>query len=75
MAGYNAGPHRVALWLRRKGDLPMDEFIEEVPYQEAREYGKKVLKYLMMYRSLYGSKRQDWVDQDINANYRGNINF
>ena len=50
----------------------MDEFIEEVPYQGARVQ-KKVLKYMMMYRSLYGSTRQDCCPH--NADYRGNINY
>ena len=75
MAGYNAGPHRVALWLRRKGNLPMDEFIEEIPYDEAREYGKKVLRYLMIYRGLYGNGQTDWVAQTIDSDYADNINF
>lgn len=75
IAGYNAGPHRVAAWLDAKGSLPMDEFIEEIPYNEARAYTKKVLKHLMLYKRIYTGKT-DWpVGQVIDPRYRDNINF
>lgn len=75
IAGYNAGPHRVAAWLDAKGHLPMDEFIEEIPYNEARAYTKKVLRHLMLYRRIYEG-RSDWpVAQVIDPRYRDNINF
>ena len=75
IAGYNAGPHRVASWLDAKGGLPMDEFIEEIPYNEARAYTKKVLKHLMLYRRIYEG-RSDWpVSQVIDPRYKDNINF
>jgi soluble lytic murein transglycosylase len=75
IAGYNAGPHRVASWLDAKGHLPMDEFIEEIPYNEARAYTKKVLKHLMLYKRVY-TGRTDWpVGQVIDPRYRDNINF
>ena len=75
IAGYNAGPHRVALWLRRKGHLPMAEFIEELPYTEAREYTKKVLKYLALNRRIYLGNACVWVGQVIDPAFRDNINF
>jgi len=75
IAGYNAGPHRVAMWLGRKGHLPMDEFIEEIPYTEAREYTKKVLRYLAMYRRIYRGEANLRVEQVINPEFRDNINF
>ena len=75
IAGYNAGPHRVAMWLGRKGHLPMDEFIEEIPYTEAREYTKKVLRYLALYRRIYRGEANLRVGQVINPEFRDNINF
>ena len=75
IAGYNAGPHRVALWLRRKGQLSMDEFIEEIPYTEARRYTKRVLSYLALYRRIYSGTPGVWVGQTIDVNYQDNINF
>ena len=75
IASYNAGPHRVAAWLERKGHLPMDEFIEEMPFVEAREYAKKVLRHLALYRRIYEGDARIAVNQVIDADYRDNINF
>lgn len=75
IAGYNAGPHRVAYWLTRKGHLPMDEFVEEIPYTEAREYTKKVLRYLALYRRTYQGDDALRVGQVIDPDFRDNINF
>lgn len=75
IASYNAGPHRVASWLGPKGHLPMDEFIEEIPYNEAREYTKKVLRYLALYRRIYEGASGFDVPQRIDTHYGDNINF
>ncbi len=75
IAGYNAGPHRVAAWLKRKGHLPMDEFIEEIPYTEARGYTKKVLHYLALYRRIYEREPGLSVSQVIDPAFQDNINF
>ena len=52
-AGYNAGPHRVKGWLNAFGNLPMDEFIEHIPYVETRNYVKKVTRNYVVYKNLY----------------------
>lgn len=75
IASYNAGPHRVAAWLSRKGHLPMDEFIEEMPYTEAREYTKKVLRYLALYRRIYLGAANLTVSQVVDPDFNDNINF
>ncbi len=75
IASYNAGPHRVAAWLERKGHLPMDEFVEEMPFTEAREYAKKVLRHLALYRRIYEGDARLAVNQVIDADYGDNINF
>lgn len=75
IAGYNAGPHRVAAWLERKGHLPMDEFIEEIPYTEARRYTKRVLRYLVLYRRIYERSSHLQVSQIIDPAFGDNINF
>lgn len=75
IAGYNAGPHRVAWWLSNKGHLPMDEFVEEIPYTEAREYTKKVLRHLALYRRTYEGDAALTVGQVIDPAFRDNINF
>ena len=30
IASYNAGPDRIWRWMRRHGDRPLDEFVEEI---------------------------------------------
>ncbi len=54
IAAYNGGENAVRRWINRTGDIPMDEFIEEIPYTETRNYVKKVLKSYMEYNRLWG---------------------
>ncbi len=53
IAGYNAGPGAVDKWLKRFGALDADEFVEEIPYDEARGYTRKVLRSYAAYTRLY----------------------
>lgn len=43
IASYNAGEEAVERWKEKRGNLPLDEFIESVPYKETNFYVKKVL--------------------------------
>jgi soluble lytic murein transglycosylase len=56
IAGYNAGEAAVERWLAERGDLDMDEFMEMIPYDETRNYTKRVLASFFAYSWLYGSK-------------------
>lgn len=51
-AGYNAGEHRVNQWLERFGNVPTDEFVERIPYDETRGYVKRVVGTWQAYRTL-----------------------
>lgn len=53
-AAYNAGPHRVSQWLYYFGYMQMDEWVEHIPFQETRNYVKKVTVNYMAYSALYG---------------------
>lgn len=53
---YNAGEGAVDKWLRARGDLELDEFLETIPYDETRGYSKRVLNSYFVYRYL------DWLD-------------
>jgi soluble lytic murein transglycosylase len=53
LAAYNAGPHRVKTWRQRWPGLPIDEFIENIPFQETRLYVKLILRNLLIYEALY----------------------
>lgn len=55
IASYNAGPEAVDRWLKQRGDLALDEFVEEIPYTETRRYVKRVLMSYGVYEALYGA--------------------
>lgn len=55
LAAYNAGENALREWLFRLDGKDMDEFIEEIPYRETRDYVKRVLKSYWRYRSIYGT--------------------
>ena len=56
IAGYNAGEGAVEKWLGERGDLAMDEFMESIPYDETRNYTKRVLASYFTYSWLYGAQ-------------------
>ena len=56
IAAYNAGASAVDRWRKNTKGLKMDEFIESIPYQETRDYVKKVYASAATYRQLYGLK-------------------
>ena len=53
IAGYNAGEGAVDRWLRERGNLELDEFLETIPYDETRNYTKRVLASTFAYSWLY----------------------
>ena len=55
-AGYNAGAGRLKQWINRRGKLPMDLFVELIPYEEARGYTKRVMATFATYQYLYGDQ-------------------
>jgi soluble lytic murein transglycosylase len=52
-AAYNAGPHRVWVWLGGFGRLDLDEFVEHIPFLETRNYVKRVLSTAYTYKKVY----------------------
>jgi hypothetical protein len=56
LAAYNAGEKSVSRWLAQRGDLPLDAFIEEIPYAETNRYVRKVISFFAIYRALYNPK-------------------
>lgn len=53
VAAYNAGSGNVNRWRKAFGGLRPDEFIENIPFPETREYVKKVLANAEIYSRLY----------------------
>ena len=55
--------------------MPMDEFVEEIPFNQARLYVKKVLRFLAIYLALYEGKDSLYVGQNVRTDYRPDPNF
>lgn len=54
VAAYNAGAGSVRKFLARYPGDELDEFIEEIPFEETRFYVKRVLGSMATYQMLYG---------------------
>jgi soluble lytic murein transglycosylase len=52
---YNAGGKAMSRWCDQWGGRPLDEFIELITYDQAREYIKRVLAIYAEYRYLYAT--------------------
>ncbi len=55
IAAYNAGSHRVEAWLRASGPIETDRFVERIPYDETRNYVRRVVGHFARYRFLRGA--------------------
>jgi peptidoglycan lytic transglycosylase len=62
VAAYNAGPGRVRQWwqVRRTSDL--EAWVEQIPFDETRQYVKRVMLSWDEYRRLYGTPESATVD-------------
>jgi soluble lytic murein transglycosylase len=52
-AAYNAGPAAVLRWLERRPNLPLDLFVELIPFKETRGYLRQVVADYFIYHQLY----------------------
>jgi soluble lytic murein transglycosylase len=57
ISAYNAGEAAVDRWLREHAELELDEFLESIPYDETRNYTKRVLASYAAYSWLYFPKQ------------------
>jgi len=63
LASYNAGPHVVRQWLaQQEGSFREDDFVENIPYAETRNYVVRVMSNATMYRLLYRLQRVSALD-------------
>jgi len=56
VASYNGGPNAVAKWLKQHqaaGISDMDVYVENIPYDETRDYVRKVFAHYWNYEHLY----------------------
>lgn len=63
---YNAGITRVRRWLQtsvsdfgKKSRMPLDLFLESLPYAETREYGRKLVSSTTLYEWLYSDDKEE----------------
>ncbi len=54
IASYNAGEEAVARWLSNGSFTDIEQWIEEIPYDETNLYVKKVMTSYWKYQRLYG---------------------
>ena len=73
---YNAGPHQVARWLDWRGELmDADEFLETIPFRGARNYPKRILRYMATYQALYEGEARIYMGLGLERLYEDNIYF
>ncbi|MFM2418830.1 MAG: hypothetical protein RL385_3553 [Pseudomonadota bacterium] len=55
IASYNGGPHNVRRWVEQYGaHLPLDVFLERIPFAETKRYVRRVLGYYARYHGARG---------------------
>jgi soluble lytic murein transglycosylase len=57
LAAYNAGPRRARQWWQARKSDDVEAWVEQIPYDETRQYVKKVMFAWEEYRRIYGSGR------------------
>ncbi len=70
LAAYNAGPHRVERWRADSaGQLPVEAWIETIPFKETRAYVQAVLAYNVVFGELQGAPSSLLSDAERQARY------
>jgi len=70
-AAYNAGPRRANTWLKNmEQPLPIDAWIETIPFSETRQYVQNVLSFSLIHSLLYDDAITDEINTDIEIDNR-----
>jgi soluble lytic murein transglycosylase len=70
-AAYNAGPNRVARWLKaygdpRNGEIDPIDWLESIPFSETRNYIQRVMENMQVYRArLNGGSTDNQSDRAL----------
>ena len=59
LAAYNAGPNAADRWRPAVGGLDLDIWVENIPYNETRNYVQKVMWHRVVYEWLAKGESQD----------------
>ena len=79
LVAYNAGPRRAREWTEQFGDLrsgqvdPVD-WVENIPFQETRQYVQKVMQNLHVYRSRLAPKTVRPMTADLKRGQPSDVN-
>lgn len=65
LAGYNGGPTSAKTWHEKNGTLDIDEFIEEIPFEQSRNYVKKIIRSYAAYEAAYGREKDQFSRQSF----------
>ena len=70
LTAYNAGPHRVDRWRHEAGEgVPVEIWIETIPFRETRNYVQAVLSYNVVFQHLMGDTRSLLTPAERQAGY------
>ena len=70
LAAYNAGPHRVDRWRKKSGgSVPVELWVETIPFRETRNYVQAVLSYNVVFQYLQGDNRGMLTAAERQAGY------
>ena len=70
-AAYNAGPRRANTWLKNmEQPLPIDAWIETIPFSETRQYVQNVFSFSLIHSLLYDDAITNKIDTDIETDNR-----
>jgi peptidoglycan lytic transglycosylase len=75
IGSYNGGPHNIGRWLRSKHGIGLEEFVEEVPFNETRGYIKKVVRNYATYLAIYDPDAYVQLPRTTRADDPTVINF
>jgi len=62
VAGYNAGGSAAARWRKAWPQRSPDELVESIPYEQTRNYTKRVIEAFGRYEFLYGSGKERFLE-------------
>ena len=63
VASYNAGPGNVSKWVRERGNIDPDLFVEQIPFDETKGYVRSVFGNYWNYLRLYNPEIAQVVSQ------------